>query len=619
MKFMHALTIAAIACGGFTSSPAEAQSAKNIILLISDGWGYNTILATDYYNNGAANTSPFANFPVYTAMTTYMSYFESAGGELVGAGSEAIQSKPASMGYDGAEAKNNFDYIGEYYTDSAAAVTAMASGVKTFQGAIGVGMDRLPVPNMVEIANAAGKATGSITSVQFSHATPAGFYAHTNYRSDYQYVAQQGIFDSKLNVLMGAGHPLYDDDGQLRDEPYDRYIGGMDIYNGLAAGLTTMEWAHTISDPFTGGKQDLTGTSTVQDIDGDGNPDAWHLIEDRADFQAMATGDTPLRVFGLPKVAQTLQYNRSTQAAAKIAFNTEATVDQMVLDPVAEKPAYSDLDDVMIAPYADPLVSNVPTLEEMTRVALNVLDNDPDGFFLHVEGGAVDWAGHGNWLGRMIEEQTDFNNTVQAVIDWVETNSNWNETLVIVTGDHETGMLVGPGGKQAGESFRAVTNNGIGVTPTGTFYSGDHTNQLIPLYAKGPYANTFLSYSNHQDPVRGMYMDNTDIFHVMTAALAGNPTGVEDEVPEPVETIVNYPNPFNPATTINYTVALTGTVKLSVFDMLGRKVDTLVDDVMSPGNYEVTWNAADYASGTYFCRLELYGNKVLTSRMTLVK
>lgn len=619
MKIKQLIAITGVVCSCFTAILASAEEqAKNVILLISDGWGYNTILATDYYNSGTENTNPYADFPVYTAMANYMSYFESADGSLVGPGADADQSKPAVFGYDGAEAASNFDYIGEYYTDSAAAVTAMASGQKTFQGAIGVGTDLNDITNIVDVAHDMGKATGSITSVQFSHATPAGFYAHTKYRSDYRYVAHQGIFDSKLNVLMGCGHPLYNNDGTLRDEPKDKYIGGIDVYNGLVEGLATMDWAHDITDPFTGEKESFTGTSTVQDIDGDGNPDVWHFIENRADFQALATGDTPLRVFGLAKANSTLQYNRPTDAAAKIAYNHEATIDQIVLEPSAAKAAYEDNDDIMTAPYADPQVEIVPTLEEMTRASLNILDNDPDGFFLHVEGGAVDWAGHGNWLGRMIEEQTDFNNAVQAVIDWVETNSSWDETLVIVTGDHETGFLTGPNGREDNEYFKPVVNNGQGVLPTGEFYSGSHTNQVIPLYAKGAFSNMLLYHSTNMDPQRGQYMDNTEIFEVMKSAMEGAPTAVEDE-PVEFNTLSNYPNPFNPVTTIAFNVALTGTVKMTIYDVLGHKVDTLVDEVMAPGSYEITWDASSYASGTYFCSLELFGNKVLNHKLTLVK
>ncbi len=81
----------------------------------------------------------------------------------------------------------------------------------------------------------------------------------------------------------------------------------------------------------------------------------------------------------------------------------------------------------------------------MVEGALNVLDDNPKGFFLMVEGGAIDWAGHSNLSGRLIEEEGDFLDAVSAVIEWVDTQSSWNDTLLIVTGDHETGYLTGAG------------------------------------------------------------------------------------------------------------------------------------------------------------------------------
>ena len=115
-------------------------------------------------------------------------------------------------------------------------------------------------------------------------------------------------------------------------------------------------------------------------------------------------------------------------------------------------------------PFVVPLTTSVPTLAEMSRAALNVLDNDPDGFVMMIEGGAVDWAGHANQSGRLIEEQVDFDLAVDAVLAWVEANSNWGETLLIVTGDHETGYLTGPM-DVANPAWSAVINNGAGRCP----------------------------------------------------------------------------------------------------------------------------------------------------------
>ena len=74
----------------------------------------------------------------------------------------------------------------------------------------------------------------------------------------------------------------------------------------------------------------------------------------------------------------------------------------------------------------------------MTTLALKSLANR-NGFFVLIEGGAVDWANHGNNLPRMIEEMIDFNNAVQAVLDWVAANDPaWDETLACVTEEQET-------------------------------------------------------------------------------------------------------------------------------------------------------------------------------------
>jgi len=91
----------------------------------------------------------------------------------------------------------------------------------------------------------------------------------------------------------------------------------------------------------------------------------------------------------------------------------------------------------------------------------------------------------------------------------------------------------------------------------------------------------------------------------------------------------NYPNPFNPTTTIGFRVAGTGMgsgvsglgsrwVKLTVYDLLGREVAELVNEMMAPGDYSVRWNAAGFASGVYFYRLTA-GSYVESRKMILVR
>ncbi|MBN8586322.1 MAG: choice-of-anchor J domain-containing protein [Ignavibacteria bacterium] len=91
-----------------------------------------------------------------------------------------------------------------------------------------------------------------------------------------------------------------------------------------------------------------------------------------------------------------------------------------------------------------------------------------------------------------------------------------------------------------------------------------------------------------------------------------------NEVPNQFKLSQNYPNPFNPVTNIKFALPNTGLVKISVFDILGREVETLVNEVMVAGNYTVDFDASKLSSGVYFYRLES-GNFTDTKKMLLVK
>jgi hypothetical protein len=80
----------------------------------------------------------------------------------------------------------------------------------------------------------------------------------------------------------------------------------------------------------------------------------------------------------------------------------------------------------------------------------------------------------------------------------------------------------------------------------------------------------------------------------------------------------NYPNPFNPTTTINYSVSKTGVVILKVYNIMGKEIETLVNDQKSPGNYEVKFDASKLASGVYFYQLKS-GDLILTKKLILMK
>ncbi len=92
----------------------------------------------------------------------------------------------------------------------------------------------------------------------------------------------------------------------------------------------------------------------------------------------------------------------------------------------------------------------------------------------------------------------------------------------------------------------------------------------------------------------------------------------ENDLPQEFALNANYPNPFNPSTTISYQLSANSQVELSIYDMSGKKVMTLINDNMPAGYHETSWNASDFTSGIYFYRLTA-GNFVETKKMVLMK
>ncbi|MGA2915276.1 MAG: alkaline phosphatase [Sedimentisphaerales bacterium] len=395
-----------------------ADYPQNIIFIIVDGGGFNHFKAAEIYEK---KTPSIKKFPVRLAVTTF----------------------PLGGSYDPNKVAEDFNYVRTGFTDSAAAATALSTGIKTSNGTLGLDVNVTRLENVIEKCEKLGMATGVVTTVEITDATPAGFVAHAKSRKNYEQIADEMINQSDLEVIFGCGNPFFDDDGKKLNKPGNfKYVGSKKIWDSLVEG--------------SAGK--------------------WTLIQTRQDFLNLAQGNTPKRVLGLAQAGSTLQEKRSGNS---------------------------------VVPFDVPFNQNMPNLSEMTKAALNVLDDDSNGFFVMIEAGAVDWASHDNIGARMIEEMTDFHNAFDAVIEWVQKKSSWQKTLVIVTADHECGYLTGP------DKSRFVTNNGRGKLPQMQFNSKDHTNSLVPFYAKGQGSKLFAGQIKGKDPVYGSYIDNTDIAKVI--------------------------------------------------------------------------------------------------------
>jgi hypothetical protein len=100
-------------------------------------------------------------------------------------------------------------------------------------------------------------------------------------------------------------------------------------------------------------------------------------------------------------------------------------------------------------------------------------------------------------------------------------------------------------------------------------------------------------------------------------------TNLNTGIPDKFSLYQNYPNPFNPVTKIRFEIPLSkggiqGVVSLKVFDITGREIQTLVNEKLNPGTYEVTFNGSNFASGIYYYSLETNGYKQ-TKKMIFLK
>ncbi|GAA0292582.1 alkaline phosphatase [Rhodovulum strictum] len=454
---------------------ATVDTAKNVILFISDGASWGTWDMASYWEYGEKGQQAYDSFDVKLGMITTplntASTPQYSGEQKVFYDPDkAWDTTPISGSYGGRTSHfAGYDYIKRDYTDSAAAGTALATGEKSYNNAVDFDDFGQPLGFITQqLKEELGKAVGVVSSVPYSHATPAAFGAQNISRNSYGEIAKQMVFEGTLDLIMGGGHPLYDSNGQLRANPY--YANE----TGSGGGYTPASVWNALNDGSAG----------------------MSLIQTKEQFEALASGDLVIdgRLFGLAQVADTLQYNRS-------GLNTPANAFEVAQN------------------------TNVPTLETMTLGALNHLGKNDNGFFVMIEGGAVDWAAHANHTARIIEEQIDFNRSVAAAVEWVNTFSSWEETLMIVLTDHGNAMPMGPNSNTI--AFQPIQNNGAGNLPGVRWHYGTHTNENTLMWAHGAGADLFLSqiigtdpglvqFTGHNDT--GAYIDNTGVYRVIAQA-----------------------------------------------------------------------------------------------------
>ena len=297
----------------------NAQQAKYVFYFIGDGMGVNQVNGTEMYlaeQEGRIGVKPllFTTFPVASMATTF-------------------------------SATNSV-------TDSSAAGTALATGTKTYNGAIGMDDNKNVLQTVAEKAKKAGKKVGVTTSVSVDHATPAAFFAHQPNRNMYYEIALD-----------------------LPKADFDFYAGG-----GFLKPTTTAD------------KKEA--------------PSIFPIFEE--------AGYTIAR--GLD------EYKSKAGSANKMVLIQKEGAEPSCL------------------PYAIDRQEGDLTLAEITESAISFLTKGKNkGFFLMVEGGKIDWACHGNDPATAFEEVVDMDNAVKVAYEFYKKHPN--ETLIVVTADHETGGL----------------------------------------------------------------------------------------------------------------------------------------------------------------------------------
>ena len=288
------------------------------------------------------------------------------------------------------------------YTDSASSAVSMTAGIKTFNSAINVTAEGKRVPTIAHMAQAEGYSVGAVSSVPISHATPAATYAHNVSRNDYQDLTRD------LLGLPSISHP-------------ERPLKGLDVLIGGGYG-SDRDKDSGQGKNFVAGNAYLTsddlkavnvehGGEYVIAVRTEGVPGKRRLAE--AAEQARRSSKRLVGFYGVGSASGHLPYQTA-----------DGNYDPVIgRQKTAEKYTPGDL------------LEN-PTLADMTRAALTVLETNPKGFWLMVEPGDVDWANHDNNLDDAIGAVNSGDEAVKVITDWVEKNSNWDESVMIITADH---------------------------------------------------------------------------------------------------------------------------------------------------------------------------------------
>ncbi|MGL9724601.1 alkaline phosphatase [Sodalis sp. (in: enterobacteria)] len=421
--------------GDQTAALAAALSnrqAKNVILLIGDGMGDSEITAARNYAYGAGKMFPGIDALPITGQYTHYSL-------------DKTSHKPS------------------YVTDSAASATAWSTGVKTYNGALGVdvrGQDRTTI---LEMAKAAGKATGNVSTAELEDATPAALVAHVSSRKCYGPEKTSELCSAQALENNGRGSIAE----QLLAARADVTLGG--------GGKTFAEQAKA---------GQWQGKSLREQALARG----YRLVDDAESLNAVTVANQQQPLLGL--FAEGNMPVRWQGPKAVYHGNVDG-------QPVTcvDNPSRS---------------ASVPTLAMMTRKAIDLLKVNPQGFFLQVEGASIDKQDHAANPCGQFGETVDLDEAVQQALAFARADGN---TLVVVTADHaHASQIIEADAKAPGLTQALITKDGavmaISYGNSEDAESQGHTGTQLRIAAYGPHAAN----------VSGL-TDQTDLFYTLRDAM----------------------------------------------------------------------------------------------------
>ncbi len=309
-------------------------------------------------------------------------------------------------------------------TDSAAGGTALACGIRTANGMLGVTPDGKVHQNIFEAAADKGMKTGLVVTCTVTHATPASFASHVDTRKAEPIIASQ-MLARKINVILGGGRQFWEPQSVEGSERKDD--------------VDLLKRAKELGYLFVENRDQLSAAQGQYVL---GLFQKGPLTTDNPAEQLTEKGVVPVS-------PDTTRTSGNTDTAAAV----ESTGEQN-RHPSSVSPSQS----------------LEPTLEAMTRKAIELLNaKNQNGFILMVEGSQIDWACHGNDVANCVRQTLLFDMAVKAAVDFAMADGH---TLVLVTADHETGGLT-------------ITQDKKG-NPQPMWSTDGHSAAPVPIFAFGP-------------------------------------------------------------------------------------------------------------------------------------